>query len=483
MNEHTLPEDCSRWPDNPFDLLGVAPGVNERDLRRAYARLIRTYKPEHSPEQFRRIREAYETVRGYAAYFTTFDAPADPPDPPDESPPAMRHRSEVPESDASDEPVEERAPVPLPRPLEEELDEAWDWAVEGDEARAYSRLLELRERHPGRTETCLRLYCLLGLAPELDGRRTPRDFLADGLREDGGGGPCHEPYRREIEADPDEALTGRFAALLEATTQPGLLATLVEWRWRAVAGRGRADVIGGDMPGLRARLAFDHEEIWLRLLAFAAGQLAWIPARPDAFGLAECLREIASHQHLQLSSADVFDRLDFLERVAIGWHKLVKSGAVPVGFLGLLSRFWTRPFSEVRPDVMASLAAIAGDRGGWLAYLDALNLLSPPLLALFGQMLDSYQWSLDQEDDDRDPDDLSELARHFLEEHGSLRYAAALRPRLLAFCLRERIDPDVVAQVALAETVVLPEARLEKLVNDWPLRHLYRACTLIGGAR
>jgi hypothetical protein len=151
---------------------------------------------------------------------------------------------------------------------------------------------------------------------------------------------------------------------------------------------------------------------------------------------------------------------------------------VPADLLGLLSRFWARPFPEVRPAVMALLAAIDEARGAWLGHLDALEAASPPLLALFGQMLDSYQWSLDLEDDDRDPDDLTALARHFLEEHGGFRYGAVLRPRLLNFCLRERVEPDVVAQVALAGTVVLPEARLDKLVNDWPLRHLYRACTL-----
>jgi hypothetical protein len=480
MSEHTLPEDCSRWPANPFDLLGVAPGVSERDLRRAYARLIRAYKPEHSPEQFRRIREAYETVRSYAAFYTTFEAPADPPAPPDEDRQVAPSLSGVPESDDPAAPVEDRAPVPLPRTLDEELDEAWEWAVAGDEARAYARLLELRDAHPGRPETYLRLYCLLGLAPELDGRRKPCDFLAECLRESGGGGPCHEPYRLEIEDDPAEALTGRFVALLEATTQPGLLATFVEWRWRAAAGRGRFDVIGNDVPGLRARLAFDAEEVWLRLLAFAAGQLAWIPARPDAFGLAECLREIGTHQHLQLSSADVFDRLEFLERVAAGWHSLVKCGAVPADLLGLLSRFWARPFPEVRPAVMGLLAAIDQEKMEWLCYLDALQVY-PALLALFGEILDSHQWTLDREDDDRDPDELAESARQFLEEFGGVRYGGGLRTRLLAFCLRERIDPEVVARVAIAETVPLPDARRDKLVNDWPLRHLYRACTLSGG--
>ena len=40
---------------------GRAAGLG-RDLRKAYLRLIRSYKPEHSPEEFKRIREAYEST-------------------------------------------------------------------------------------------------------------------------------------------------------------------------------------------------------------------------------------------------------------------------------------------------------------------------------------------------------------------------------------------------------------------------------------
>ena len=60
MSDHALPDDLSQWPSDPHELLGVAHGVAPRELRRAYTRLIRRYKPEQHPEHFRRIREAYE---------------------------------------------------------------------------------------------------------------------------------------------------------------------------------------------------------------------------------------------------------------------------------------------------------------------------------------------------------------------------------------------------------------------------------------
>ena len=54
-----LPDDVRRWPSDPFKLLGVPRNVPPRDLKRAYTRLIRSYKPEHSPDEFRRIRAAH----------------------------------------------------------------------------------------------------------------------------------------------------------------------------------------------------------------------------------------------------------------------------------------------------------------------------------------------------------------------------------------------------------------------------------------
>src|SRR6478752_3317379 len=60
MTPPELPDDPAEWPTDPFALPGVEPGASELDIKRAYTRLIRRFKPEHAPDQFRRIREAYE---------------------------------------------------------------------------------------------------------------------------------------------------------------------------------------------------------------------------------------------------------------------------------------------------------------------------------------------------------------------------------------------------------------------------------------
>ncbi len=55
MSDDGLPETS-----DPFELLGVSPDADERTLKRAYATLIKRYRPERAPEEFKRIRAAYD---------------------------------------------------------------------------------------------------------------------------------------------------------------------------------------------------------------------------------------------------------------------------------------------------------------------------------------------------------------------------------------------------------------------------------------
>lgn len=50
-------------PDDPYDVLGLDDAATADDVRRAYFRLVRQYPPEVHPEEFKRIRAAYETLR------------------------------------------------------------------------------------------------------------------------------------------------------------------------------------------------------------------------------------------------------------------------------------------------------------------------------------------------------------------------------------------------------------------------------------
>ncbi len=48
---------------NPFDVLGVPPGANDEDVRRAYLRLVQKYPPDTAPEKFAELCEANEKIK------------------------------------------------------------------------------------------------------------------------------------------------------------------------------------------------------------------------------------------------------------------------------------------------------------------------------------------------------------------------------------------------------------------------------------
>jgi hypothetical protein len=62
-------DDLPPLPDtmDPFALLGVAHDADERTIKKAYARLIKVYRPDRAPEQFQRVHRAFELARELSA--------------------------------------------------------------------------------------------------------------------------------------------------------------------------------------------------------------------------------------------------------------------------------------------------------------------------------------------------------------------------------------------------------------------------------
>ena len=48
---------------NPYVILGIEPDAPEEDIRQAYLALVKKHPPDHDPEGFRRIQEAYDLLR------------------------------------------------------------------------------------------------------------------------------------------------------------------------------------------------------------------------------------------------------------------------------------------------------------------------------------------------------------------------------------------------------------------------------------
>jgi curved DNA-binding protein CbpA len=49
-------------PD-PYAVLGLPPDSDDETIRRRYLQLVREFSPEHHPEKFAAVRQAYDSLR------------------------------------------------------------------------------------------------------------------------------------------------------------------------------------------------------------------------------------------------------------------------------------------------------------------------------------------------------------------------------------------------------------------------------------
>lgn len=63
----------SLLPHRPREFFGLASDFDRRELKRAYGKLIRRYRPETNPNEFQRIRGAYEQLETGLRYRSTVD--------------------------------------------------------------------------------------------------------------------------------------------------------------------------------------------------------------------------------------------------------------------------------------------------------------------------------------------------------------------------------------------------------------------------
>lgn len=462
MTAPELPDDVSRWPDDPYRLLGVAQDVDPKELRRAYTRLIRTYKPEQYPEQFRRIREAYEEVLRRVEFYRFFQPV------PTEEPPVS-----TPESPVALE-------SPRVRSLTQEIHDAWQGACAGDEPAAYRRLLELRGLHPERDDVYAPLYWLLTLNPALDPARCPRDWLLEGLSISRLSGPLRELYRREIQDNDAYPLEESFHQLLSVPAAPTTVADFVEWRWLAAARQQQWQLLIEDVCELRTGVRHQDEQVWARLLISAVNYLSW--GNNSALEYADtCRRELHGLVHLHRLLGDELDRLDYLHDVATSWQKLCFTQNVSLELLELLAASWYVPFAEVRPRLLNYLCSVDREPEKLVGELDCLRRDAPATLSLFGNLLVQLECSVESmPDDPRTPALLGQMTRAFLASQRDTKYAW-LRLRLLKYCVREAVAPETVAAIATEGRedwmAALPDLA-ESITADWPLRYVCQAYRL-----
>jgi hypothetical protein len=481
MSEHRLPDDLTRWPKDPYRLLGVSFGVSPRDVKRAYLHLVRQFKPEHFPDQFQLIRQAYEVVLRNAEN-SVWPLPA-PGTLEIDAAAAGYTFQEFTDLSSRVPPRNGRSSgsVPSVGLGATTLDALWERACDGGGEEAYRALVALHAQKPNDEEVVLRLHWLLVALPELDPQRTASDWLVSGLQAKGTQSSLWLLYRRTLAADPAEALSERGTRLLRAWMSTRSVLDLSECRWRAAKTLQQWDVITTDLALLRTTELRTDEPTWAQLLLNAATQLAWGgKARREA--ARRLGREVESLQSLDIGLEERLARLDFQFEVAAGLAILAKRRDLGIAraLVPLIPRSWEDGVGGSRPLILSFVDNVAADPRRALRALDRVRAKGPAVLGHLAALLDDLECESARLLDRRSDADIIRVAVPFLRGERWWNYRE-FRPRLLRYCIREALALEALAKALMP----LPEFKLaadrhlaHELDTDWPLRLVLRSCEL-----
>ena len=63
MKRHRNPQGVVTLTEDAREILGVTPNAGDAEIRSAYLRKVKENPPDRAPEQFERIRDAYDLLR------------------------------------------------------------------------------------------------------------------------------------------------------------------------------------------------------------------------------------------------------------------------------------------------------------------------------------------------------------------------------------------------------------------------------------
>ena len=450
MSDSSLPDDLNQWPADPYELLGIGPAAGMRELRRAYAALIRRFKPEHHPQQFRRIRDAYETLewqvrwreRGGAVEPTEFD------DSTAETLPeeARSGESEVQfQREVAPRPPDAGEPEVTEGPrAETDIELVWSLAIKegGDWQVIYRLLVQAAERASHDEVLFCRLYWLLTVAPHVDIARQPVDWLAAGLARNTSTPRLMSLYFQELNRRPQEALLERSRALLTQARPTWQLAELARHRWRALRVLDRLAEIAVDLRLLSGSFLSAREQ-WVRLLMNAVEVLVWSNGEEVAQQLGDCLREIEQTTDVQLELSGELDRHELLLMIAADYRQCnnVFHSDFPKGLLQLIPELWLN--SDAARLILVEILA------EWVDHpeiaLDGLESLNQECHVTLTYITDLLT-SLVPRDDDDSQGARRRTIENLIETHEWKIYRAC-REQLCRHCLRTGIWLDEILEV------------------------------------
>lgn len=460
MSESELPEDLERWPQDDYVLLGINRDADERILKRAYARLIRKFKPEHHPQQFARIRAAYEAIQKRLAWISELRSP-ETDDPisiddlnqllksPRETSPANSDPSSTPPSDGSpDQPPQishiQRRQLRLN--FDELIETAWKAACDGDTSRGYRELRMLLEQQPGNEEICLRLYWLSYLYPELAADLVRTHWLVECLRQNNLRGRTWELYQHELKRNPGLVESAEHISLTEiGLTLGSRIDEFLAVSWKAAVEMNRWGLIAANLNVCRQKLIEDQRVLWARLLFRAVEFAAWSDNPIARHILQRSRQDLDELTELQLELQDEFQRHDMTWELANS-HRVESLRLISPDLAQLIRDLSFEPYETQRRRLRSILADWIHSPHAAVEMLDSLRRANPIAFHQLYSVIQRMDSEVPRNNDTGRHHQVNYQTRAFLEDRTSHKYAR-LRVELLDFCLENWITKEEVLTI------------------------------------
>ncbi len=502
-----LPENVTQWPRDPFQLIGVTKDVDPKEFKRTYTRLIKRFKPEQFPEQFRLLREAYDQIQQFLQYRQIYEQhhEADSRDPsfdtnvnldnseiskaPD---PGCALSLNVQDSPAGQEILSETKLVedkPLRKPsvIQEHqvvlspIEQAIRLAISGDSLTAISLLRKNRARLEsvnGNEAVQALEYWIAKLSKQDQPSLNPRTIIRGQLESGNLSESAVENAKLELAKDPTLLCDYPLAQLFAKSCQQHDY--FLYARWQSAHRTGNFKLIMEDCCWLNDYY-FDDLVRWLYLSYQAVQHLLWSEdLEVVQYGM-QLVKQL-NDEHLSLPEfVSDLTRLDFLLNTTMCLYEYLKKPDSIRSYWKLMGICWNSIEPDCREMLILWMSNLSSNLSKELAALDAMFRLQPQLIEiLVRKCLLICRNGMDQTDDDEKVvlDSTTELTiRRFLSQLESTDYTKS-RMKILQFSITTSINPHLIHRaIELGRSkVYTPFAPLfrQKISSDYVAVSVFR---------
>ena len=324
----SLPEDQRLWPNDPWKLFGLNSDQGHKVLRRAYVSLIRRFKPEHYPDHFRQIRDAFESIEWQAKINSSRDQTNELAEEPTSvlDSPIRRQSLETPSRPEPPEAVASDPPSPPNREKKDDVESQWRKALKqgGAWPDLYRQLVWEVKKGACQEELFCRLFMLLTIAPDIDLKHRPVDWLIAGMNRIVPGERLTTLYENYLNRHPLEAQELHSQRLLEQSRPLWQLTEIASYRWHALRRVQRLGDISGDLKTINPAF-FDSLPQWVAILIHAVELLSWSNDKATRELRQVCKREISKLEESVGHFDHIFDRFDVLVELSKLFRQLLTS--------------------------------------------------------------------------------------------------------------------------------------------------------------